>query len=216
MALCTGDYLFAQALMIVARYGDESISRILAEVSLGMCRGEIEQIEMTGKIDQSVRTYLRRIKMKTALLISACCLIGALAGNADLLSAKCLKRYGYFLGMAFQITDDILDFVGSEDTFGKPVGNDLRQGIITLPAIYALKEQKWGPQFAGMISKPVKEEADREAELALVKQSGVLNIAQKQVNQYLEKARQQLALLPDLKERHILAELTDFVQRRKF
>ena len=216
VALNTGDYLFAQALTIIARYGNEQISRLLAEVSLGMCQGEIEQMETAGKLDQSVRTYLRRIKRKTALLISACCLIGALTSRADYGSASRLKRYGYFLGMAFQITDDILDYEGSVTVFGKPVGNDLRQGIYTLPVIYALRDQRSGSQLACLISKQGKEETGWAAALALVRQSGSLEKARQLCNHYLKKARQQLSFLPDLPERHILDEITVFVENRNF
>ncbi len=215
-ALCTGSYLLAQALAIIARYGNEQICRVLAEVSMSMCHGEIEQIESAGRTDQSVRTYLRRIKRKTALLISACCLIGALDGGADRASARHVQQYGYYLGMAFQITDDILDFESSEDVFGKPVGNDFRQGIFTLPVIYALHDQRLGPQLAGLIFKQDKEEADWEAGLMLVKQSGSLDKARRMCNRYLQKARQQLVPLPDLKERRMLASLTDFVEKRNF
>jgi heptaprenyl diphosphate synthase len=216
VALCTGDYLFAQALMLVARHGSEQISRILAEVSMGMCRGEIEQIDTAGRIDQNMRTYLRRINRKTAMLISACCLIGALTGGADGVSARHLKQYGYYLGMSFQITDDILDFEGSRDVFGKPVGNDLRQGILTLPAIYALNDRRLGPKLARLIFKQDKEEADWEAGLKLIRRSGALNQSRAISNRYLQKARQQLSTLPDVKERRILASLTEFIEKRKF
>jgi heptaprenyl diphosphate synthase len=216
IALCTGDYLFAQALMLVARHGSEQISRLLAEVSMGMCRGEIEQIDTAGRIDQNMRTYLRRIKRKTAMLISACCLIGAQAGGAESVSARHLKQYGYYLGMAFQITDDILDFEGSQDVFGKPVGNDLRQGIFTLPAIYALNDRRLGPKLARLIFKQDKEEADWDAGLKLIRQSGALNQSRTIGNRYLRKARQQLSTLPDVKERRILAALTEFIEKRKF
>lgn len=216
VALCTGDYLLAQALLLVAKHGNEHISRILAEVSMSMCRGEIEQIDTAGRIDQNVRTYLRRIKRKTAMLIAACCLIGALTGGADDASARHMQQYGYYLGMAFQITDDILDFEGSRDVFGKPVGNDLRQGIFTLPAVYALHDRRLGPQLARLIFKQDKEEADWEAALKLIRQSGSLNQSRAICNRYLRKARRQLSTLPDLKERQILAKLTDFVEKRKF
>lgn len=216
VALNTGDYLFAQALTIIARYGNDQISKLLAEVSMNMCQGEIEQIETAGRIDQSVRIYLRRIKRKTALLISACCLIGAMVGQADRRSIGLLRRYGYFLGMAFQITDDILDFEGSVDVFGKPVGNDLRQGIFTLPVIYTLSSQNWGPRLARLISKPDKEEAEWGTALSLIRQSGSLDQAKQLGNGYLKKARQQLAPLPDRKERRILADLTEFVEKRNF
>ena len=216
VALCTGDYLFAQALLLITRHSNERISRILAEVSMGMCQGEIEQIDTAGRIDQSVRTYLRRIKRKTAMLISACCLIGALTAGADDDSARHMKQYGHYLGMAFQITDDILDFEASEAVFGKPVGNDLRQGIFTLPVFYALNDRSLGPELARLIFKPDKDDADWKAGIQLIRQSGALDQSRMICNRYLRKARQQLSLLPDLKERRILAELTEFVEKREF
>ncbi len=216
VALYTGDYLFAQALTLVARHGNAQIARILAEVSLKMCEGEIEQIETTGKLDQGVRAYLRRIKRKTALLISSCCLIGAVASDAPPVVGRCLKNYGYYIGMAFQISDDILDFVGNEETFGKPVGSDLRQGIITLPVIYALKDETWGPRLAQLILSENKGEPEWEEILELIRVSGALKSAQNLCNQYLAKAKQQLALLPDLPPRQILAAITDFVGNRDF
>jgi heptaprenyl diphosphate synthase len=216
IALCTGDYLLAQALTIIAGYGDEQVTRILAEVSMSMCQGEIEQIDTAGMIDQRVRTYLRRIKRKTALLIAACCLIGALAGGADPDAARRMKLYGYCLGMAFQITDDILDFESSTDIFGKPVGNDLKKGIFTLPVIYALHDQRQGPQLVRLISKQNKKNADWDAALALIRRSGALNQARILCNRYLQKAEQQLSMLPGCKERRILASLTDFVGKRNF
>jgi heptaprenyl diphosphate synthase len=216
IALCTGEYLLSQALGIIAEYGSEQISRVLAQVFMSMCRGEIEQIETAGKLGQTLRTYLRRIKRKTALLISACCLIGALGSGADRSAAWRLNRYGYYLGMAFQITDDILDFEGTEDVFGKPVGNDLRQGIFTLPVICALNRQPWGPRLAALISEQNKDESGWEAGLALIRQSGSLKEARKISDLYLKKARRQLAFLPDQKERRILVKITDFVEKRNY
>ncbi len=216
IALYTGDYLFSQALLLVAEHGNEQVARILADVSLKMCEGEIEQIETIGKLDLGVRTYLRRIKRKTALLFSSCCLIGALASDAPPPVARYLKNYGYYLGMAFQITDDILDFVGSEKIFGKPVGSDLRQGIITLPVIYALKDQIWGPRLKQIILAENKKESEWEEILRLVEASGALNFAQKLGNQYLAKAKEQLLFLPDLPPRRILAAMTDFIGNRDF
>jgi len=216
IALFTGDYLLAQALIIVARHTNEEIARILAKVSLEMCEGEIEQIENVGKIDQGLRIYLRRIKRKTALLISTCCFTGALAGEAPSDLARCLHRYGYYLGMAFQITDDVLDFEGSEKVFGKPVGSDLRQGIITLPVYYTLRNQETGHRMASILAKQEKQESDWEEAMALVRRSGSLNLARNCCNMYLEKARRELLALPDLPPRRVLAAITDFVGKRDF
>ncbi len=216
IALFTGDYLLAQALIIVARHTNEEIARILAKVSLQMCESEIEQIETAGKIDQGLRIYLRRIKRKTALLFSTCCFTGALAGEAPSALARCLKRYGYYLGMAFQITDDVLDFEGSEKVFGKPVGSDLRQGIITLPVYYTLRNRETGCRLANILAKEEKQESDWEEAMSLVRSSGSLNLARNCCNRYLEKARRELLALPDLPPRRVLAAITDFVIKRDF
>ncbi|MDH7576325.1 MAG: polyprenyl synthetase family protein [Bacillota bacterium] len=216
VALYTGSYLLAQALTLVAEHGNAQVARVLADVSLKMCEGEIEQIETIGKLDQGMRAYLRRIKLKTALLISSCCLIGALASDAPPAVARSLKKYGYYIGMAFQISDDILDLVGSEKQCGKPVGSDLRQGIITLPVIYALKDRTWGSRLAQIILTENKEESEWEEIFWLVKVSGALNSSQNLCNLYLAKAKQQLMVLPDLPPRRILAAMADFVGSRDF
>lgn len=221
VALYTGDYLFAQALTIISNYGNEQIARILAEASLEICEGEIEQIKTIGKIDQGIRDYLRRIKRKTALLISSCCLIGALAVDAPSNFVRCLKRFGYYLGMAFQITDDILDFVGSEDILGKPVGSDLKQGIITLPTIFALKDPSRGSLLKNLILKKLKEDSDwdnmdwNEA-IDLIKNSGAIKSAKSVCDKYLEKAKKEVLMLPDLPPRKTLLTIIDFVQTRTF
>lgn len=216
MALYTGDYLFAQALLIIARHGNQEIARILADVSLKMCDGEIEQIQSIGKTDQGLRTYLKRIKRKTALLISACCSIGALAGDASRDDVRRLKYFGYYLGMAFQITDDLLDFVGSEKVFGKPVGSDLKQGILTMPVLYALQTPHLGSRLAQILGQEEKAEADWEKAIALVKESGALAKTQNCCHKYLDKAKRELLRLPDLPSRKILLDITEFIGTRDF
>ncbi|HAA89509.1 MAG: Heptaprenyl diphosphate synthase component 2 [Thermoanaerobacterales bacterium 50_218] len=216
VAIYTGDYLFAQALCLVAKYGNEQITRILSEVSLRMCEGEIEQIETSGNLDLTLRSYLRRNKRKTALLFSTCCLIGALASGAPEFAVRSLKYYGYYLGMAFQITDDVLDFTSSEEVFGKPVCSDLRQGIITLPVIFALRDPCIGRTLREILVKEEKSESDWKEALRLIEVSGALEEAQELGNRYLEKAKKQLEVLPNSPPRQTLAEVADFIGVRKF
>jgi heptaprenyl diphosphate synthase len=216
IAVYTGDYLFAQALRLVAKYGNDQIVRILSEVSLKMCEGEIEQIETSEKFDLSLRAYLRRNKRKTALLFSACCLIGALASGAPGFAVKRLGNYGYYLGMAFQITDDILDFTSSEEVFGKPVCSDLRQGIITLPVIFALRDPSVGRSLEEILVKKEKNESDWGNALKLIEVSGALEKAQEVSNRYLEKAKKQLEALPNSPLRLTFAKIADFIGVRKF
>lgn len=216
IALQTGDYLFAQALKIVAQYGNQEIFHILSRVSLEMCEGEIEQINSIGDTSIGLRKYLRRIQRKTAFLISACCTIGAMVGNGSSDLIWHLKKYGYCLGMAFQITDDILDFIGSEDVFGKPVGSDLRQGIITIPVIYALQDQLRGPRLRDIINKDIKKENDWDEVFVLIEETGALKASQQLCDRYLQKAKDELEFLPDLPPRQVLLAITDFIGNRNF
>ena len=103
---------------------------------LEICKGEIIQIEHQRKIDQTLRDYLRRIKRKTALLLSSSCELGALVSGADPSVVRKLSRFGYFAGMAFQIIDDILDITSTDEELGKPAGSDLLNGHLTLPILY--------------------------------------------------------------------------------
>lgn len=216
LALYTGDYLFARALAIVARYGNEQISRLLAAISLRMCEGEIEQIATAGKIELGIGEYLRRIKRKTAILISACCWIGGIASGAPAEQARRLKKFGYYLGMAFQITDDLLDFVSTEQRCGKPVASDLRQGIITIPVIYALRNLRYGEELRGILRKENKQESDWDKAFALIRSSGALGASRQLCDRYLQKAKRELFHLPDLPPRRVMAAITDFVGLRTY
>lgn len=216
IAIYSGNYLLAKALILVSKYASEEIARLLADVCLRMCEGEIEQIETSGKITQGLRVYLRRIKRKTALLFSVCCFTGALAGGAPLDLAYRLRRFGYYLGMAFQIADDVLDFEGTEKVCGKPVGSDLRQGIITLPVYFALKSPETRSRLVRILEKEDKRESEWEEAMSLVRRSGSLDLARLWGKMYAEKARRELVALPELPPRRLLAVLTDFVIKRDF
>ncbi|NJP38186.1 polyprenyl synthetase family protein [Alkalicoccus luteus] len=141
-AMYTGDFLFAKAIQKAAESQYLDVHPILSRAMREMCIGEIEQLRDQYNADQSLKDYLRRIRRKTALLISVSCELGAVVSGADESLRRALKWYGYYAGMAFQITDDILDFTGSEKELGKPAGSDLIQGNITLPALYAMQEDK--------------------------------------------------------------------------
>src|SRR5262249_2667397 len=135
-----GDYLVVRAFGIVADDGDPRLWRILVDTIARMCEGEVLQICIKGDVGISVELYETVIECKTATLMAACGEFGGCLGGARAEVIGALKEYGYNLGMAFQIADDILDFVGEEKTLGKPIGGDLREGKVTLPVIYALAD----------------------------------------------------------------------------
>ncbi|AYC29387.1 heptaprenyl diphosphate synthase component II [Paenisporosarcina cavernae] len=215
VAMYTGDFMFARALEYMTKISNQKAHEVLAKCMLDICVGEIIQIEDKKRIDQNFRDYLRRIKRKTALLISTSCQIGAVVAGADSKTVHHLKKFGYFVGMSFQITDDLLDFTATEKQLGKPAGSDLLQGNITLP-ILCLKED---PSYlrdiinvmeGEMNPKEVKNLIDR------IRQSEAITHAKQISNLYLEKALQELEYLPDVPAKASLTEIALYIGKRKF
>ena len=139
----TGDYLFARAAAFAAETESVRVISIFAQTLMTICSGELNQIFGSdgGQPTATAREYYyQRIYSKTASLFAASAEAGALLGEAPQTEAQALRDYGHNLGMAFQIVDDVLDFAGSEGDLGKPIGSDLRQGIITLPTIHFLED----------------------------------------------------------------------------
>ena len=136
VAMYTGDYIFARALEIMSVIDNPLAHKILANTMVELCVGEIEQIKDKFNFEQNLRIYFRRIKRKTALLIASSCQLGAITAGVDEKIHQKLFKFGYYVGMSYQIIDDILDFTASEEELGKPAGSDLLQGNITLPVLY--------------------------------------------------------------------------------
>ncbi len=134
-----GDWLYMQAFQVALRLRNFQFLDILIALTQLMVEGELIQLERLGRIDITQAEYEELIDRKTASLFSACARLGALAGGGDEATESRLAEFGWHLGMAFQLVDDVLDFTSREAVLGKPVGNDLREGKVTLPLIYALE-----------------------------------------------------------------------------
>ncbi|MFZ5943488.1 MAG: polyprenyl synthetase family protein [Bacillota bacterium] len=217
-SLHCGDFLFAQAIKLIKPIENKRIANILAEISVDMCQGEIQQLITTFDTGQTVKDYFYRIKRKTALLIAASCEIGAVATNAPSKSIDALKKYGYYLGMAFQIKDDVLDIQGSSNIIGKPAGSDLAQGIITLPTIFALqKNNQDSLKLKNLISSRFTNGPDvlKEA-LAIINKTGAVNKSLLVSQKYIVKAKEQLCFLPDCPTKNALKEIADYINERDF
>ena len=216
VSLHTGDYLFAKSLLLISQYKNPRIAEILADVSVEMAQGEIQQIATAYDLNQTTRDYFYRIKRKTAMLISASCQLGAVASDADYKLERSLTKYGHYLGMAFQITDDILDMTGEQKKFGKPIGSDFRQGIITLPAIYALRNSKYASELANIITNREKSDKDIQLAIDIIKESGGIKYSFAVAEAFIIKAKKELKYLPSPEDQNTLTGLADFVQVRKF
>lgn len=214
IAMYTGDFIFALSLELMTNIDKPAAHKILAHTMVEVTVGEIEQIKDKYRFDQNLRDYLRRIKRKTALLIAASCQLGAIAADVEESIHKKLYRFGYYVGMSYQITDDILDFTSTEEELGKPAGSDLHQGNITAPALFAMEN-------AGIRCEIEKvseymEYGKIERIISLIKQSGAIEKSISLSDRYLDKALQVLEELPSNKAKKTLRDIAKFIGRRKF
>jgi len=218
IAMYAGDYIHGKALSVVTQLPNPSIHQILAKALVQMCIGEMEQIHDFFNTEQTIRHYLLRIRRKTALLIAISCQLGAIASNADEKTAAQLYRFGYNVGMAFQIRDDLLDLYGTEKQIGKPPGSDIRQGNITLPVILALQDDKIRPELLNELTaiRDYGASADTKMAVKLVKSSNGGNLADQLADRYIQKALASLEQLPNIAARKNLADIAHFVGKRNF
>lgn len=215
-SVATGDYLLGKSLILVSQINHPEVSRILAQVSIEMCQGEIQQINASFDTKQNLKQYYYRIKRKTAMLIAASCKLGALVSGAPRREVWALGAFGDALGMAFQIVDDILDLTAKPAELGKPVGGDLRQGIMTLPMIVALQYSPKRERLTELLGKREKTEEEVWEAIELIKESGAIEESMRWVNVYVDKAIKQLREVPDVPTRDALAKLAEFIRVRKF
>lgn len=215
VAMYAGDYILARALAIAAQLPIPQLHRILAHAMVEVCKGEIEQVKDLNNWNQNFRTYLRRIKRKTALLIAISCQMGAIASGAAEEIVRKMYWYGYNVGMAFQITDDILDFTGTEKQLGKPAGSDLLNGNITLPALYSAHYGRSREQFQTWIAEQTFWDHVHEA-VHMVRNDEGIGFSQKLAERYIARARAVLADLPDNQAKTSLLGIADFIIERKF
>lgn len=218
IAMYTGDYIYAKALTVVTELENVRIHQILSGAIVQMCIGEMEQIRDFFNVEQSVRNYLLRIRRKTALLIAISCQLGAMATGAPDKVSNALYRFGYNVGMSFQITDDLLDICGTEKAIGKPPGSDLRQGNITLPVLYALNDGTVRDRLLHEID--LIRESDGQGSSAnavkLVRSSRGVEMAERLADRYIAKALHALKDLPDIPAKRNLTEIARFVAKRSY
>lgn len=212
-----GTYLFARSLILISKYEHTPlISRVLSDTSVKMCEGEIQQISASFDAYQSCKDYFYRINRKTALLIAASIQLGAVACGAPSNVHLALRRYGHNIGMAFQITDDILDMIADQRQLGKPIGSDLRQGIVTLPVICALAGCKDRDRLMELVKKVDKSEDEVQEAITIIKDCGAIERSFEIASKYIMKAKSELRTLPDNPARVTLGLAADFIGSRRY
>lgn len=213
-ALIVGDYLFAKAYALAAVLPKPEVIAIVAQTVFALCDGELNEVTMEPALPTEDE-YLERIELKTASLYAACCQGAALLTEADPEHVAALGSFGTNLGLAFQITDDVLDLVGDESDFGKTVGRDLAEGMPTLPMIYAAQEADGHRgELARRITQTGKSEAQVRDLLGVIRASGGPARARERALQFHHAAVAALDALPARPERDALREIADFVVRR--
>ncbi len=216
-AIVIGDYYFAKAYERAAATESPRVVAILARAVMAICAGEVRQQAIRYRYSTDVDEYMERIYAKTATLLAACCEIGAVLGGLDDESLAAVFEYGWRLGLAFQIADDVLDYVASEDEVGKPIGHDLAEGFATLPLMLAVDDPVAGPKI-----KPVlvdgRELTPAKAKqiAALVRESDAPRLAIDQARKLAAQAHERLDVLLDNEVTRALASLTEYVVSRTF
>jgi geranylgeranyl pyrophosphate synthase len=217
-AILLGDYYFAKTAGLIADINDNRIDHLFSDTVATVCEGTIIEMMTSGRIDLTVKSYYEKTSHKTACLIAACCKGGAIVSEASDQDIENLHRYGMNLGIAFQIIDDVLDYTENQETIGKPAGNDLRQGMVTLPLIYALEEKPRNGHYQevyNFLNGITHSEEDIQTIVNWVVTGSGVQRSLSDANIYANKARKALAHFSPSKDRQILDELIDFVVMRK-
>lgn len=209
-----GDYLFAKSGELTASTENMRVIKLLPETLMIITNGELAQAASAFKIDQPREHYLFRISCKTGALFVMATESGAVLSKAPEPSVRILHDYGLNLGIAFQIVDDILDFIGTEEEVGKPVGSDLLQGTLTLPAMLLIEHYPDNNPVKRLFAGGDKK-ANITKAIDQVRNSNIIQDCFDVANEYKIKACKDLKTLPDIQTRQTLMDLADFMVERK-
>jgi len=214
-AAAAGTYLFARASALLAALGDTA-NHLASQASVELCSGQLQEVENAYNVDLSEASHLEILARKTATLFELPCRLGTHLSGAPKERAEPLAAYGRYLGLAFQLADDALDLAGETDQVGKATGADLRAGVYSLPVLLALRSgDETAQRLRALLEQVRLGEDDVQTALRLVRQTGLapaLAVAREQA----ERARLELAALPDGPARESLRRLAGHAVERSF
>jgi geranylgeranyl pyrophosphate synthase len=216
--ILVGDYLFAQSAMLVAATQNPRVMTVFASTLADICDGQLREVFDAHRLDQSREEYERRIFGKTASPFAGAAEMGAILAGAPESHVQALREYGADVGMAFQIVDDVLDLREGTQRLGKPAGQDLRQGTVTLPTmLYAAGVDASAPEGArlrAVVAGDLDDQTDIDLVVDDVRRSGALDEALAAADVFAGRAKDRLVVLPDAETRGLLEEVTDMVLER--
>jgi octaprenyl-diphosphate synthase len=216
-SVLVGDFLFSKSFELMAFSGNEEIVKVMSKATTCLAEGEILELLKTSDPETEETEYMEIIGNKTASLFSAACEVGAILGNVDREKRRALRDFGYNLGMAFQLTDDILDYVSDDVVLGKRVGTDLKEGKVTLPLIHALKHgtDKEKGYVAAVLNKAKVTPRDFERARKLIQKHGGVDYTSKVTKQFVDDAKGFLQVFKPSAYKESLLALADYMLARE-
>ena len=211
----TGDYLFARAADLAAQTNSVRVMRLFAQTLMVICSGEIKQM-FDKRANLNRHQYYDRIYSKTAALFAVATEAAGILGDAPEPAVVALRDYGKNLGMAFQIVDDVLDFVSDEDQLGKPVGSDIRVGLVTSPTLWFLEQNSDHGIVGDILNNGRRDDASIREAARIILESGAADAAMDDARRFVSSSQAALEMLPPSGSRDALWELSDFVIERNW
>lgn len=215
VVVLVGDYLFARAADLAAATESLPVVAIFAHTLMTICRGELKQAFDDAGWQRSREDYYESTYSKTASLFAACAEAGALLSAASEKTMRALREYGYNLGMAFQILDDILDFTGTERELGKPVGSDLRHGTVTLPLLLYLEANAGNDVVSSVFDGPEPRQEDIATLIEMVKNSPAISSSRAMAERFTTESKKAVRDLPANRYRQVMLDLADYLLDRR-
>ncbi len=217
VSVLVGDFLYSQAFKLMIEDGDPSLQKVLTSAAITMVEGETAQLTKCNDINITEEEYNSFIERKTAVLVSAACATGAVLAKAPQTTVDLLTNFGIKLGIAFQVTDDTLDYVATKEEFGKAIGMDFKEGKVTLPLIWTLK--KCSPDEKGIVektleSKNISNNNIKEITSLINKYEGV-DYALNKAGEYIKEAKLFLESFEDSAPKDALLAISDYIVERK-
>ena len=215
-SVLVGDFLFARAFQLMVEDGSLRVLEILSQAAATIAEGEVLQLQTQNDLSTPISRYLDVIRGKTAALFEAACEVGAVVADRPAAEARALRDYGASLGMAFQLVDDALDYAADQATLGKTVGDDFREGKITLPvlAAYAAGDSDERAFWERTIEASKQDEQDLARAMALIAERGAIPATLERAGRFVAEAKAALGVFPESEALRALRAVADYTLSR--